>query len=117
MENASGQADIEYPATALMRPPDFFDYDYIVEHMHDSEDAFKAFFARMMLDEEVTATLAADEAVFLDREKTRVVVVAHVVETRGVICTFGFKHRAVPAGGKRTRRFHVRMTGADLVAI
>ena len=82
MQNARAQADIEYSATALMGPPEFFDYDCIVEHVHDSEDAFKAFYARMVLDEQVAATLAADEAVFLDREKTRAVVVADVVETR-----------------------------------
>ena len=84
-ENASGgqgDTDVEYPATALMGSPEFFDYDCIVEHVYDSEDAFKAFYARMVLDGEVAAALAADEAVFLERERTKAVVVADVVETK-----------------------------------
>ena len=74
--------DVEYPATALMGTPESFDYDCIVEHVYDSEDACKAFYARMVLDGQVAARLVADEAVFLNRERTRAVVVADVVETK-----------------------------------
>ena len=65
-----------------MGSPESFDYDCIVEHVYESEDAFKAFYARMVLDEKVAARVAADEALFLNREKTRAVVVADVVETK-----------------------------------
>lgn len=82
MENAGSQADIDYPATELMGPRDFVEYDCIVEHVHESQDAFKAFYSRMVLDEDVAATLAADEAVFLNRDKTKAVVIGEMVETK-----------------------------------
>lgn len=72
----------EYPATALMGSPSDFEYDCIAEHTHASEEAFQAFFARMMGDPETAAKVAEDEEKFLDRSKTKVVVVGEAVDTR-----------------------------------
>jgi EthD domain len=71
-----------YPANVLAGSVDFFDYDCVVEHVHESEDAFKVFFAKMMGDPEVAAKLQEDEEVFMDRGRMKAVVVSEVAETR-----------------------------------
>ena len=82
-DNATGTAGgNEYKPTVLFGAAEFFDYDLIVEHIHDSEDAFNAFFAKVMGDPEVAAKLAEDEAKFMNRDSTKAVVIGEVAENR-----------------------------------
>lgn len=72
----------DYAATVLVGTQADFAYDALAELVFDDEAAFQAFFARVS-EPAVAAKIAADEELFLDRAKMRVVVQGDVVVTTG----------------------------------
>lgn len=73
-------ADAGHPATVLMGSQDDFAYDVMAELVFPDKAAFDAFIAKLS-EEENKARIEADEKLWLDREKTRVVVLGETSVT------------------------------------
>lgn len=69
-----------WPATVLFGNPDEFSYDGIGELAFTDEAAFQTFFA-LISKPEVAARIAADEEMFIVRDKLRAVVLGETLVT------------------------------------
>jgi len=71
-------SDANYSATVLFGNQTDFEYDAVSEVIFDDEKAFQVFFGRMS-EKEAAAKFAADEKLFLDGERMRVVVLGDCI--------------------------------------
>ena len=77
-----GADNSNYPATILMGTPADFEYEAIAELTFDDDIAFQTFFG-LVSQKEAAEKIANDEEMFLDRTKTKVVVVGDCIITTG----------------------------------
>lgn len=80
VSESAGNDNTMYPATVLVGEPKDFDYDSIAELVFDDEAAFQRFFSRVSHGEGA-AKREADEEIFLDRGRMRVVVLGDCTVT------------------------------------
>ena len=74
----SANSNAKWPATGLFGPGPEPDFDAIAELVFDDEAGCKKFF-EIIKQEEAQQKLAADEELFLDREKLKAVVLGDVI--------------------------------------
>lgn len=80
--SASSTDDKHYPATVLMGAQSDFEYDAIAELVFNNETAYQTFFG-LVCQQEGGEKFAKDEEMFLDRSKTKVVVLGDCLSTSG----------------------------------
>ena len=71
---------VHYPATAVLGPTEDFEYDCVTELVFVDEAAFNTFMG-LAGQPDAAARIARDEEDFLDRAKTKAVVVADIAVT------------------------------------
>lgn len=77
----STSTDVTTSATVLLGSQADFEYDSITQLDFDDVAAFQAYYAATLGSETAKAELVKDEEAFLDRERTRAVVVGESIAT------------------------------------
>lgn len=85
-EPANEQQKTHYPASVLIGVQADFDYDVISELVFEDEAAFLSFFSHVTTPENA-AQIAANEEVFLDRARLRMVVVGETLNWTSIRTT------------------------------